>query len=200
MIDMARQEVGVSQKVFDILPPYPKEEPRTYHHHNSDKTKKEKVKTQHNFLIFIFGLFFIVVLFGLVKLENFNGSGLTIKTSSTKTDDTSKASNQFELFDNQGQSNLTNTSQPTSVRLLDGATKTDSAGVAKNLLLKNNYIIEKQDKASNIYTQTMIYYKKGNITLGQKAADALKPNFTPLIQESSGGESTYDLLIIVGDK
>lgn len=187
----------MSQKVFDILPPYPKEEKRTYHHHDSDKTKKEKVKSQHNFLIFIFGLFFIVVLFGLVKLENFNGSSLNIQTSSPKTSDTN---NQFELFDNQGQSSLTNTNQPTSVRLLDGATKTDSAGVAKSLLLKKNYIIEKQDKAGNIYNQTMVYYKKGSIALGQKAAEALKPNFTPLLQESSGLDTTYDLLIIVGDK
>lgn len=190
----------MSQKVFDILPPYPKEEPRTYHHHNSDKTKKERVKTQRNFLIFVFGLFFIIVLFGLVKLENFNGSGLNIKTPSTKTSNTNKTDNQFELFDNQGQSNLTKTGQPTSVRLLDGATETDSVSTAKSLLLKNNYIIEKQDKAGNIYSQTMIYYKKGKIALGQKAADALRPNFTPLLQESSGGESTYDLLIIVGDK
>lgn len=190
----------MSQKAFDILPPYPKEEPRTYHHHNTDKTKKGKVKSKRNFLIFVFGLFFVMVLFGLVKLENFNGSALTIKTPSTKTSDTSKTSNQFELFDNQGQSNLTNTSQPISVRLLDGATETDSASIAKSLLLKNNYIIEKQDKASNIYTQTMIYYKKGNIALGQKATEALKPNFTPLLQESSGPATTYDLLIIVGDK
>jgi len=190
----------VSQKVFDILPPYPKEEPRTYHHHNTDKTKKEKVKSQHNFLIFIFGLFFIIVLFGLVKLENFNGSGLNIQIPSTKTSDTNKTNNQFELFDNQGQSSLTNTSQPISVRLLDGATNIDNVANAKNLLLKNSYIIEKQDKASNIYTQTMIYYKKGSIILGQKAADALKPSFTPLLQESSGLDTTYDLLIIIGDK
>lgn len=190
----------MSQKVFDILPPYPKEEPRTYHHHNADKAKKEKVKPQRNFLIFVFGLFFIIILFGLVKLENFNGSALTIKTPNTNGIDTSKRDNQFELFDNQGQSNLTSTTQPTSVRLLDGATNTESAGTAKNLLLKKSYIIEKQDKADNTYTQTMIYYKKGKIDLGQKAADALKPSFTPLLQESSGLDATYDLLIIVGDK
>ena len=190
----------MSQKVFDILPPYPKEEPRTYHHHNSDKTKKEKVKSQHNFLIFLFGLFFIIVLFGLVKLENFNISSITNKPSSPKTNSPATTDNQFELFDNQGQSKLTDTNQTVSVRLLDGATKTDSVMSAKNLLLKNNYIIEKQDKASNIYTQSMIYYNKGNIALGQKAADALKPNFTPLLQESSGLDDIYDLLIIIGDK
>lgn len=190
----------MSQKVFDILPPYPKEEPRTYHHHNTDKTKKEKVKSQHNFLIFIFGLFFIIVLFGLVKLENFNVLPTTNKTSIPKTNNPATTDNQFELFDNQGQSNLTNTNQTVSVRLLDGATNIDNVANAKNLLLKNNYIIEKQDKASNIYGQTMIYYNKGNIALGQQAVKALKPSFSPLLQESSGLDATYDLLIIIGDK
>ena len=31
----------MSKRAFDILPPYPKDEPRTYHHHK-DKDKKER--------------------------------------------------------------------------------------------------------------------------------------------------------------
>ena len=191
----------MSQKVFDILPPYPKDEPRTYHR-SATKNKKEKIKSQHNFLIFMFGLFFILVLFSLFKLENFNGSFLNQKTAPTQTNDTNAdtKTNQFELFDDRGQSNLAASQQQTSVRLLNGATKASSVSTAKDLLLKNNYVIEKQDKASNTYGQTIIYYKKGKIALGQQVNEVLKSNFSPLLQESSGLDAGYDILVIVGDK
>lgn len=190
----------MGQRAFDILPPYPKDEPRTYHHHGADKTKKEKVKSRHNFLIFLFGLFFIIILFGFVKLENFNGSTSVSKTTNPPATNNTTSNNQFELFDSQGESGLATDSQPIRVRLLDGATKTDNATTAKALLLKNSFIIEKQDKATNIYSQTIIYYKKGKITLGQTVSDTLKSGFSPILQESSGLDASYDVLVIIGDK
>lgn len=185
---------SLSRRAFDILPPYPKDEPRTYHH--TGKAKKEKIKSIHNFLIFMFGLFFIGVLFGLMKTENFKTpTSVNLVPQSQNTDTNT---NQFELFDNQGQSNLIN--QPVGVRLLNGAAKDTNVTTVKNLLLANGYAIEKQAVADNTYGQTTIYYKKGKLTLAQDASNILKPTFTPSLQESSGLSSGYDLLIIVGEK
>lgn len=149
----------------------------------------------------MFGLFLIFILFGLSKLDSFtNNISSTPTVAEPSTPKPTSSSGNFELFDNQGQSNLTGTSESVSVRLLDGTTKVENITTIKDLLLKNGYIIEKQDKATNTYSQTMIYYKKGQLVQGQDATDVLKTSFSPQLQESSALDKSYDLLIIVGDK
>lgn len=178
----------MSKRVFDILPPHPKDEPRS--HHNNGSNKKEK-GSFHTFFIFIFGLIFIFILFRFSKMENLN-----LNTNSS-TNNSNK--NQFELFNTQGQSNLTN-NQIISVNILDGATNPLNESLAENLLLKAGFEIAKKDKAPSIINQTIIYYKKGQLTVAKQAADALSANFLPTTQESSSLESTYDLQIIVGNQ
>lgn len=194
------------KKAFDLMPPYPK--PSNYHHHMS-KSKREKVKSQKTFMLFLFGLFFIFIVFTLMKIGNYGSTSSNTDTTTKKTETTtstdsntnnSSSSNQFELFNDQGNSAFTNNTNITSVRLYNGASSEDNLNTAKDLFLKAGYKIEKTDKAANEYDKTIIYYRKNQLSLAQKAADTLKPKFETQLQESANLDSSYDLLVIIGNK
>jgi len=181
----------MTRKAFDILPPYPK--PKTYHHH--DKVKKERRKSKRAFLYFLFGIFFIIILFGLVKFQN---NSNPVSSNQTPTPMQNQSS-QFELFNDEGGSNLTNEDVIT-IRLSDGTVSPGSFQQAKDILLKAGFQIEKTEKAANTYDQTIIYYKNNQIAQANKVNDVLKKLFTTQLQESTNLESTFDCLVIVGKK
>lgn len=176
------------KKAFDILPPYPKKEaPRRSTHPKA----KERKKSRNIFLLLFLFAFLVIVFFGFGKI-NFG-------TSPTSTPTTNQSSsNQFELFTDEGQSNLTSDNIIT-VRILDGSS-TNNASQVKDLLLRAGFRIEKQEKSANPYEQTIIYYKKGGLTQAQQASDALKPAFSSQMQESDNLDKNIDLLIITGAK
>lgn len=175
------------------MPPYP--QPSKYHHHMS-KAKKEKVKSQKNFYYFFFGLFFIGILFAFTKSANLKSG-----SSSSNTNNQNPASNtKFELFNEQGSSNLTTSQNTIKIRILDGASTPINMNIAKDMLLRAGFEIEKSDSANNTYGQSIVYYKNGQVNQAQKAADTLKPTFIAQLQESASLDNNYDLLIIIGTK
>lgn len=180
----------MAKRAFDILPPYQREEPRTYHHHgdNNGKTKKRSLGT---FLGFVFGLVLIFILFTFSKN---NGLNITNNTEQKKTDNTA---NSFELFDNKGESNLSNQTGIISVKLQDASSNGANLSTVKDKLLKAGFEIASTEKAALIANQTTINYKKGDLATAQKVLKTL-PN--AVTQESSTLENTYDLLVIIGDK
>ncbi|AKM82796.1 TPA: hypothetical protein DD449_00335 [Candidatus Berkelbacteria bacterium] len=189
----------MSKRAFDILPPMPSNEPRTYHHRaiHKDKGKKEK-KSLHTFFVFVFGLFFIFVLFSFAKLNNFN-----ITSSGTNaTKQTTQKDSSFELFNNQGQSTLSTESQNKiiSVKLQDGGTTASNLVLVKDTLLKNGYEINSTEKALITTDKTIIYYKKGDIAMAKKALATLSTILTAQIQESGSLSADYDLLILIGNQ
>lgn len=182
----------MSKRAFDILPPYPKDEPRTYHHHNDkEKTKKKSV---HTFLIFVFGLFFVFALFVFVKSNDFNIS------NSVNKNDTTKTKNNFELFNDQGSSTLSTQNKIISVKLQDGSNKVGNLTTAKDKLLTQGFEIFTTEKVLTPSIQTIIYYKNGKIAQARLAQEALVPEFSATISESTTLDKTYDLLILVGEK
>ncbi len=177
----------MAKKAFDILPPYPKKEtPRR----NTHLKAKEKRKSRNIFLLLFLLAFLVIVFFGFGKTS--------FAPSQTTAPSSQPSSNDFELFTDEGRSNLTSDNIIT-VRILDGST-TNNASQAKDLLLKAGFRIEKQDKSANPYEQTIIYYKNGGLTQAQQASNILKPTFDPQIQESDNLDQNIDLLIITGGK
>jgi hypothetical protein len=173
----------MARKVLDIMPPYHKEA----HHHPGLKKKKEKRKALMVFVLIIIFLFIFLFIAGLFNLEK--------TANSPKVGSQNSASN-FELFNEQGQSNLIAGQTATSIRLLDGSPNADSLRTARDLLLKNGYEIEKTDQAASKSSQTIIYYPPINLQQAQKIAAFLK-SYNPKLQESQAN-SNYDILILVG--
>jgi hypothetical protein len=138
------------------------------------------------FVLIIFFLLFFALLAGLYKFD----TSINSKTSSQN------STNSFELFNEQGQSNLTAGQTAISVRLLDGSSNADTLRTTRDLLLKNGYEIEQTDQAASSSSQTIIYYPQANLQKAQKIAEILK-NYNPKLQESQAN-SNYDILILIG--
>lgn len=179
-------------KVFDILPP--RDKPRTYRHHNEGK--KEKKKSKRAFLFFFFGVLIIGFCYIFIKVADNTAPQKTgtdvIQTPST---DTSKES--FELFNDTGDSKLTESGIVT-IRLQDGSLSATNFQMAKDKLLAAGFQLEKTEKSANPYDKTMIYYKKGQIAQANRVNDILKLYFSTQLSESANLAETYDCLVIIG--
>lgn len=187
----------MAKKAFDLLPPYP--QPKQYHHHEN-KSKKDKKKAVKNFYFLVFGLFFLFVIYALIKVGDLGGiSSQNVPTViKPNTNQTTNTAPDFNLFDNNGSSSLTGNSDIIKVRIYNGATDTTNAATVKDTLLKAGYQIEKSDIAASPSDKTIIYYKKGAISQAQKVADNLKGKVNTNLEESSNLESVYDILVLVG--
>lgn len=187
----------MAKKAFDLLPPYP--QPKQYHHHEN-KSKKEKKKAVKNFYFLVFGLFFLFVIYALIKMGDMGGiSNQNVPTViKPDTNQATNSSPSFNLFDDSGSSSLTNNSDIIKVRIYNGATETTNAATVKETLLKAGYQIEKSDIAASVSDKTIIYYKKNDKANAQKVADALTGKIDANLEESSNLESSYDILVLVG--
>ena len=174
------------KRAFDILPPFIPEKIIS-----SPKRKKGNcLPTMLMTGVFIVASFLIVS--ALQNPKSFE----TKVPSPTKSNSTNS---NFELFNAEGQSNLT--SQPTNtLRLLNASGKDEALNQAETLLTKANFTIEQKRKADNLYDQTVVYYKKTDAKLAQSVADSLAPAFQAKIEESDNLSPTYNILVILGQK
>jgi len=172
-------------KFFDLIPPQPKPKELLV------IKKRKKGGWLFLIIILIFGVF------GFYKmpfLETFK---------STKSDNTpdapSASTDNFELFNETNNSNLTEET-PILVRILNASGKDEPLSKVQKLLLAGNVNIEQSGAGTNTYDQTIIYYKKDKLAQGQKIADILKNDFSVKLQESESLGETYNVLVIMGNK
>ncbi len=168
-------------RFFDIQPPRPKPAPRP-------EPRRPK---RNSGLFLLIALIIIIIIFGL-QLSN------TKVASDAAPTPTSDGTN-FELFDPAGQSNLTQ-EKTLTVRILNASGEEPPAETAKKLLTDAGVKIEQVGKSVNLYEQTIIYYKKDALSQGQKVEGVLKNSFQAKLQESDNLGTTYDVLVIVGQK
>ena len=182
------------RKPMDILPPYP---PKKRHRYATPEKKRKKFgkKVLTAMLIVIFVL---IVFFGFGKLQYFTGESST-NTGSEPTTDAQPSTNNFELFNDQGQSSLV-ADNLTTIKLLNGTNNDELLSQAKSLLAKAGFQKISIEKAANPYDKTIINYKKNALPQAQTAANALKPSFEVILQESSDLDKNTDVLIIIGVK
>jgi len=179
------------RKPMDILPPYP---PKKRHRYATPEKKRKKLGKKVMIAMLIV-VFLLIIFFGFGKLQYFTGQ----TNSETKTQITNNAqssSDNFELFNDQGQSNLVGNS--TSIKLLNGTNDSNLVSEAKSLLIKSGFQKISTEQAENPYDKTIINYKKGQANQAQVALEALKPSFEATLQESSSLDKNTDLLIIIG--
>lgn len=137
----------------------------------------------------------IVVVFAL-QLSN---AGVTSDHQAVRTQTPTPNQSNFELFDDSGQSNLTQDTVLT-IRILNASSEAEPAEKAKKLLTDAGQKIEQIGQSENLYEQTIIYYKKDRVNDGDRVKNALKTGFQTKVQESENLGSTYDVLVIVGRK
>ena len=185
------------KKSMDILPPYP---PKKHHRYATPEKKRKRLgkKVLIGMLIVVFVL---IIFFGFGKLQYFTGepAANTENTGSEPTTKSQPSSNKFELFNDQGQSNLVGDNL-TTIKLLNGTNNDDLLSQAKSLLAKAGFQKISTEKAANPYDKTIINYKKAQLKQAQTAAEALKPIFEVSLQESSNLDKNTDILIIIGVK
>ena len=181
----------MAKKYIDIMPPYPRKE-RTYRR-ESPKKKQER-KSRSAFLYLVLGVFLLVIFYTFYKAGN---QTITNTGTSTKTNSND---NHFELFNDQGESNLTENSSPVIVKILNGSPGTNNANAVKDILLNKGYEIQKVEDAASAQNQTIIYFRKSGDTLAQKLSSDIKSTLSPDLQESNSLSSGYDLLLVVGAK
>ena len=141
-------------------------------------------------------VFLMIIFFGFGKLQNFTGSSSNATIQPTASENV--ASDNFELFNNQGQSNLVGNS--TSIKLLNSTNDSNLLSQAKSLLVRAGFQKITTNQAENPYEKTIINYKKSQISQAQAALEALKPNFEASLQESNDLDKNTDILIIIGAK
>lgn len=168
-------------KFFDIRPPKPKPTPAPAPRRNRRGC----------------GWFVVLILLVLIGLFAWQMPSQSV-SNGTKTSSTPNQNN-FELFDQSGQSNLTKDNVWT-VRILNASGGEELVPKAQKLLTDAGLKIEQVGKSENLYEQTIIYYKKDQEIAGQKVNDLLKSDFLAKLQESENLGSTYDVLVIVGQK
>lgn len=179
----------MSKKAFDLMPPYGKKD--EIHHHPAMKKKKEKVKAKKLFFLLIMALIFVVIFLGLEKTQ---------QTTQNKQDVAKKttANSGFELFDDKGQSALTESTQNIKIRLLDGASDENIARTVKDTLLKKGYTIESSQKSATPSPKTIIYYQKDKLSQAQGVQTLLKDPYNPTLEESDLTSTKYDVLVLIG--
>lgn len=171
-------------RFFDIRPPRPKPAPPAAHRRRNNGC---------GWFILIALVLIIGVLAWQVPLDNLISNG-TKPSSNTKT-----SPNNFELFDDSGQSNLTENTV-LSVRILNASGEDEPAEEAQKLLTDAGIKIEQIGTSVNIYEQTIVYHKKDQLAQGEKIENTLKTTFQTKLQESENLGGTYDVLVIVGQK
>ena len=181
------------KKSFDLMPPYTQKET---HHHPGLQKKKEKKKARRTFGMVVLFLFLVVFLGGVLEFDK-SGFKLPGKNSSAPKPSSSSNSSSFELFDNQGQSNLTNIDH-IKVSILDGGGNAEKLRVAKDLLLKKGYVIANVTAAATASPQTIVYYPEGKQIQAQTIADTLKTSFNITIELLDKTSPNYDFLILLG--
>jgi len=182
------------RRAFDILPPYP---PKKHHRYATPEKKAKKQGRQIFWFLFIV-VFVIILIFGFGQLQRLGQNNPATSTSSSNNSQSS--SSQFELFNEGGQSNLLQSQAIGTAKILDGSGQEKSAAIAKDILEKARFHIEKVEKSANNYEKTIVYYKKGGEKLAQTAAENLKPTFEVETQESDNLDKGIDILVIVGAK
>lgn len=169
-------------RYFDIMPPRPKPKPAA-------PTRSRK--SGWGFLFFIILVLGCIAIFSQIPMDGFELKK-TNKTAPVKTE-----KKDFQLFDETGQSTLTQ-EKTKKIRLLNASGSDERFQKAKTLLEKAEFSIEQSGNSTNLYDKTNIYYKKEDQLTGQKAEEILKTDFQTVLQESENLGSSYDILIIVG--
>lgn len=172
-------------RFFDIMPPKPKSAPVPTPH-----------RRKNNWSGFLFIVLIIIVIAFAFQLSN---SKVTSDNKAAPTQTPTQNTDNFELFDNSGQSNLTQTKVLT-IRILNASGEDEPAEKAKKILTDGGFKIEQVGKSENLYEQTIIYYKKDHSADGDQINNVLKAAFQTKLQESENLGSTYDVLVIVGRK
>lgn len=91
----------------------------------------------------------------------------------------------------------------TTIRVINASDKPENIDKVKELLSSissSNYALEQTSSVENRYDQTTIYYKPGQIEAATKLKDIVKSILDPEIEESQTLASTFDFLIIIGQK
>lgn len=172
-------------RFFDIMPPKPKAAPTP--------APRRRKNNCSGFLFIV--LIIIIAIFAF----QFSDSKINFDRKTAPTPTKTPVKSNFELFNQSNQSNLTE-NKVISVRILNASGEDALAENAKKLLIDAGATIEQIGPSVNLYEQTIIYYKKDQLTQGQKIQNALKTTFQTKLQESENLGSTYDVLVIVGQK
>jgi len=169
-------------KFFDIMPPKPK------------PALKPSEPRKNGCGWFVFGLMILITLAIYINMPQKEGSNINQPAEAQ-----SPAANNFQPFSDSWSFSLT-PEKDLIVRILNAAGENTSAEKAKKILSDAGYKIEQIGLSSNLYEQTIVYYKKGQLSQGQKIETILKNHFQTKLQESESLGATYDLLVIVGQK
>lgn len=94
----------------------------------------------------------------------------------------------------------TNTEKTFSIRIINASDKIENIDKIKELILVNNYALEQSSVVENRYDQTTIFYKPGQIEVATKLLSIVKNMLDPKLEESQTLASTFDFLIIIGQK
>lgn len=167
-------------KFFDIMPPQP---------------KAIIPQARKNYLGSF--LFIVLVIIGITFMAKSAPTSPTKNTVSHPENLASKKS--FELFDSQGQSSLTNSSN-LKVRIINASDKPEAINLMTELLTKNNYLPEQTSSVAERYDQTTIYYRPNQIKLAQDLKLILDSLYQIKLEESQSLGSTFSLLVIIGQK
>lgn len=103
-------------------------------------------------------------------------------------------------LDTSNQNIALNTEKTFSIRIINASDKIENTDKIKELTQSQNYTIEQTNSVENRYDQTIIYYKPGQIEEAQKLELIIKSMLDPKLEESQTLASTFDFLIIIGQK
>jgi hypothetical protein len=90
-----------------------------------------------------------------------------------------------------------------SIRIINASDKPENIDRIRELLSSissSNYTLEQSSSVENRYEQTAIYYKPGQIEAATKLQGIVKTILDPKLEESQTLASTFDFLIIIGQK
>jgi len=148
---------------------------------------KKRQKNNWLFLLFIFLFLGLAIIFLGQDYSGIEKSSINSQNS------------QFELFNNSGGSNFGQTGTY-KVRIINASGKKEALESAQKLL-KTPFVLEQGTDAAETKEQTTIYFKSELTNAAKILKEELASGgFSASLEESTDLGSTYDLLLVVGEK
>ena len=181
----AKENMG--QRAFDILPPFiPVKTPSV--------PAPKKQRSNAGCLLAVVVIIFIFAFFAQASKRP-----LTMQNTNVNSTTNNTSENNLDLFNNNSNNNFSLPQNSTiKIRILNASGSFDSLDSVKKLLTSNAFSIEQTTNSSDIYEQTIIYYKNNQINKANIVKSAISSKYNVKTQLSETLGSSYDVLVIIG--